>query len=277
MIARVDSVLRQAHSDPLPGSGGRTLKLVSWSDEDSVPPPGGGCPQEILPPAWDTGIPALDIRLRDAKSDGFFWARMKWWEDQFTDKRTLAGMTLGELGAKIEGTIHNQMHLRWAAPPRDPELDIIIPFRPGIDIGEKWDAQSYDTTFDEHSAHVSPNFWRLHKWVDNRINDWGEVHVALGHVEAVANWNGQGIVWYRPKGPDGDTWLQVDDPWEGGFPVDPNAGDPPDPDKLITDMEQAHRWIHGLEPLPGGPRLAADAVRHQAVQTINLKELFARF
>lgn len=49
------------------------------------------------------------------QSDEFYWSRMRWWDQQFKDPTYLATLTLGELGALLECTVHNDMHMRWAA------------------------------------------------------------------------------------------------------------------------------------------------------------------
>ena len=200
--------------------------LQSWSRLDAIPAPGLGCSDERVPefvPAfqnWEDGVgekggkvvPGVVIpgflatRVREIKSDGFFWQRMNWWQEQFKDEAYLRTITLGELGARMELSVHNQMHIRWSAYPSSGTL-----LRNEKDIDRRWDDPAYDTLFDEYSSHVNPIFFRLHKWLDNRIEGWAEAHAA--DVERYRT--DQGFDWFRDKG-GGRRWVQVREPWMGG-------------------------------------------------------------
>ena len=50
--------------------------------------------------------------------------------------------------------------------------------RGDFDFDEKWDDPKYDYLGDFHSSHVNPMFWRLHGWVNDRIEDWYNAHEA---------------------------------------------------------------------------------------------------
>ncbi|HUK88893.1 MAG TPA: hypothetical protein VLZ81_00725, partial [Blastocatellia bacterium] len=173
MIAMADQALKAGGKGP----------IQPWSDRDALPPPKGGCPDEQVPdftprfedpknPDKPVEPVSLQIRVREIKSDGFFWDKMNWWGHEFRDRGGLKAMTLGELGSRLEMGIHNQMHIRWSAYPSNGWKLI----RDESDIRGKWDDPGYDTLFDEYSSHVNPIFFRLHKWIDNRIEDWAEAH-----------------------------------------------------------------------------------------------------
>ncbi|MFF5363741.1 hypothetical protein ACFY4I_30850 [Streptomyces scabiei] len=130
-----------------------------------------------VPPAF--GVPGdsqFTNAIREAKTEQSF-NRIRTEEAKYTDPARLRGMTLRRLGAEIEFGIHNMMHLRWAA--QMPE------YRPGGDefsIDPRWDDASYNWLADTYSAHVNPIFWKLHGWVDARIDDWMAANELTGPV-----------------------------------------------------------------------------------------------
>ena len=78
-------------------------------------------------------------------------------------------LTLGQLGALIEFTVHNNLHNRFAAEPMDYRPDGISPDDP---VDPQWDTPEYDYLGDIYSSHVNPVFWFLHGWVDSSIDRW---------------------------------------------------------------------------------------------------------
>jgi hypothetical protein len=142
-----------------------------------------------VPPAWDSGDAGLNAYLQETKSDAFFQQTMQSWERQLTDLNWLRGRSLGEVGARIEFTIHNRMHMRWCSNPGDirPDID---PARPG-DIDGRWDAAAYDWLGDTYSSHVHPWFWKIHGWVDARIEDWKRANGVIGPIAWKGTWVGQ--------------------------------------------------------------------------------------
>lgn len=97
-------------------------------------------------------------------------------------------MTLGELGSRMEFSIHNMMHMRWCNQfePR-PDVDATTLEQ----IGHEWDKISYNWLGDTYSSHVNPVFWKLHGWIDNRINDWMAANNLTGPVTWVGTWVGK--------------------------------------------------------------------------------------
>ena len=128
------------------------------------------------------------------------------------------------------------MHIRWSAPPRDPETNALLPLgRPDEDISDRWDNPKYDWLGEFYSSHVNPIFWRLHGWIDDRIEDWASAHdrIAPGSVERIEL---GGVPWFKT-----DDWVQVDFPWVwprslGGF--DPTNDTPPMRAKRIESMKK---------------------------------------
>ena len=138
-----------------------------------------------VPPAWATGDADLDAHLVDIKSSGAF-ATFQQWERAFTDPARLRGWTLGQLGSRVEFTIHNAMHMRWCANPGPIRADGAL-----FDtVDPRWDDPAYDWLGDPYASHVNPTFWKLHGWIDDRIGDWQRAHGLTGDVAWVGTWTG---------------------------------------------------------------------------------------
>jgi hypothetical protein len=234
MIAMVNKMLTDA----------KKPTLAAWSDTDTIPAPKRGCPDEAVPeflpffedPAGGPPIRLdwLQLRVKEMKSDSFYWSRMNWWGIEFRDFGALRNMTLGELGSRLEFSVHNQMHIRWSAYPSNGWLAI----RNEPDFRTKWDDPGYDTLFDEYSSHVSPIFFRLHKWIDNRIEDWAE---AQG--ERVTRYDtGLGFYWYKAK----PEWIEVPEPWASPYGMTHPS---PDEEKArIATMEKVGPILFPPQP-----------------------------
>ena len=168
MIGAVNEVLAEVGDPAYP-------KVESWV---RVPPPSD---QDYpVPPAWDPG-------LEEVKSDEYYWDEIAPMEREYTSEEYLKSVTLGQLGADLEFTIHNDMHMRWAAPspmgirPRTP-------LNQPVDL--RWDDPAYDYLGDTYSSHVNPIFWSLHGWVDDRIEDWKRAHGIAGPMQWKGTWVG---------------------------------------------------------------------------------------
>jgi hypothetical protein len=170
MIADVNAVLAGV-GDP------NYTRVEGWT---VAPPPGD--PDYPVPPAWfnPTLEPFLPLsRLRRVKSDVYYYKRFLYWQALFTDPGYLRRVSLGELGVMIELSIHNMMHLRWGAAagssfpsPEEPTQIEGIP--------TEWDDPRYDFLVETYSSHVNPIFWKLHGWIDDRVEDW---RLANGVIE----------------------------------------------------------------------------------------------
>jgi hypothetical protein len=156
----------------------------------------------MIPPAE----PADDDSIKYLKSSVYFRSVMGQLEGQFKRQRHLAGLSLGALGNLLEFTIHNQMHMRWSSISRDPASGKPA-MRGDFDFDPKWDDSKYDYLGDFHSSHVNPLFWRLHGWVDDRIEDWFNAHEAAQKGE-IERYEYQGISWFKPG-----KWVQVEKPF----------------------------------------------------------------
>lgn len=177
---------------------------VAWV----VPPQPGDA--EDAPPAWE--IPAnrvLERRIRALKTDEYYWSRLRWWDRDFKDPSHLRTLSLGELGSLIEFSMHNDMHMRWSAQPADPDTGRPGQGRPSWDIDRRWDRPAYDYLGEFYSSHVNPFFWRLHGWVDDRIDDWFRAHEEA-HPGEITRIEHGGVQWFAAG-----KWVVASDPWSG--------------------------------------------------------------
>jgi hypothetical protein len=176
MIAMVNRKLEEIN-DPLYQKVEGWKKVPRPIDEDYP-----------VPPPWTTDDLGFNSFIRDVKSDQYFEANFVRWERDYTDPTYLSQITLGEYGARLEFSIHNMMHMRWAKEPQGerPPADPTNPS--SIDI--QWDDPSYDYLGDTYSSHVNPIFWKLHGWIDERIEDWKNAHGITGPIEWIGTWMG---------------------------------------------------------------------------------------
>ncbi len=183
-------------------------KPIEWAE---IPQPGADGPQNSdgVPAAWPIPpAPFLARRFAALKTDEFFWSRMRWWDYEFKNPAFLASLTLGQLGSLIEFSVHNDMHIRWSAVPRDPVTNVILPTgRPDWDISTKWNSPKYDWLGEFYASHVNPIFWRLHGWIDDRIEDWFKAH-ELSHPGVIKRVSKGGVDWF-----EGEHWVAVEYPW----------------------------------------------------------------
>ena len=172
MIKFVNQILNDV-SDP------QYPKVEGWK---IIPRPGDL--DYPIPPAWQGSDPIFAT----TKSVEFF-DNFERWENRFTNPNFLSQITLGGLGSRLEFSIHNMMHLRWASPPIPQE-------RPFIDatgastIDVQFDDPSYDFLADTYSSHVNPIFWKLHGWIDDRIEDWKNANGITGNIQWTGTWMG---------------------------------------------------------------------------------------
>src|SRR5206468_651055 len=102
-------------------------------------------------------------------------------------------------GARIEHTIHNSLHMRFSSDPgaARPDVDSVDPST----IDAKWDAVGYDYLDDTYSSQVNPVFWKIHGWVDDRIEDWKRAHGIAGEIAWKGTWSGPEDHHKGPMGP----------------------------------------------------------------------------
>lgn len=152
----------------------------------------------VPPPARD------DDTDKMMKSAAFRNGTMRPQSDLFRSPRYLSALSLGQLGNLLEFTIHGWMHVRWTHTRYDPETGEIIGRQSLFDIDPRWDDPANDDLGDFYSSHVHPTFWRLHGWVDDRINDWAAVNADRVTPATVG-----GVPWFATDG----ELVQVHEPF----------------------------------------------------------------
>lgn len=178
MIAAVNAKLEEVKDPNYP-------VIVPWGE---IPRPGSA--DYPVPPPYPTGDSDLDARLVKVKSDEYFNEMMLAWEAKYTDPAVLRSMSLGKLGANLEVTVHNNMHMRWSGPPvpgMRPDSDVTHP----EEIDVSWDLPQYNWLGDTYSSHVNPVFWKLHGWIDARIEDWKRANGVVGDIPWRGTWIGK--------------------------------------------------------------------------------------
>jgi hypothetical protein len=158
MIAQVNEVLQRVGDPNYP-------RVEGWQ---SLPAPSDL--EFPVPPAWDSGDQAFNQSLQRVKSPEFLEEVMQEWECYYLLPDNLRRLSLGQLGALVEFTVHNNMHIRWCAQPIGDRPDL-EPTNPDA-IPTEWDDPSYDFLGDTYSSHVNPIFWYLRSWVDMCVDRW---------------------------------------------------------------------------------------------------------
>jgi hypothetical protein len=212
MIGMVRGIYQQA---------GRPM-IAPWED---LPAP--ATPQVVYQGQPDPDDPAQVVFVRDGAASGaavpnpssdaerwvkspeYFATVMQPLSQVFRQPRILASMSLGALGNLLETTIHNAMHQRWASVARNPRTGQ-PELRDDFDFGPDWNDPRYDHLGEFYSSHVNPVFWRLHGWIDRRIDDWfaAQEQAYPGRITQAPL---AGVPWFAVNEP----WVQVAAPLSG--------------------------------------------------------------
>lgn len=108
-------------------------------------------------------------------------------EQKLKNATRLRKMTLGQLGTQIEFTIHSWLHMRFSGASSYGYRPEAVETIPNIDV--KWDNASYNWLVDTYSSHVNPVFWKIHGWIDDRVEDW-RIANDIDEIEWIGNWTG---------------------------------------------------------------------------------------
>jgi hypothetical protein len=160
-----------------PTADGKAFQLDPDASGFMIPPP------EATEEPWDALI----------KSPTFLSVPMRPTFTLYRSARWLSGLTLGQLGNLIEWSIHGWMHNRWGDTIYDSNGQV-MGREDLFDVDPKWDVAENDDLLDFYSSHVHPIFWRLHGWIDDRIEDWAKAHPEVEHAAV------NGVRWFMADG-----------------------------------------------------------------------------
>jgi hypothetical protein len=173
------------------------------------------------------------------KSPAFLRGVMRPLQELFQRSRFLSALSLGQLGNLIEFTIHGWMHVRWTQTIYDATSGEAIGRSSLFDINPEWDDPSNDDLGDFYSSHVHPIFWRLHGWVDDRINDWARVNAPRIKTATI-----DGVSWFAADG----QLVQVSDPFY--WPSHGHHHEPEEGDVDVRVMEEVMSIMKGVIEQP---------------------------
>jgi hypothetical protein len=206
-----------------------------------LPPPGNPDGFAVMPNWAEPGEEDDARRQAALKSDQYYWLHLFPASQKFQDPVYLATLSLGALGALIEWTIHNDMHMRWTSEPVDPVTGQRLPDgRNALDLDPKWDDPKYDSLSEPYSSLVNPVFWRLHGWIDDRIDDWFLAHELVHPGQVIRKIYG-GVDWFEQG-----KWVALEEPWAA--PADEDRSEHGGPD--IPTMELVNMIVFGPEDMP---------------------------
>lgn len=130
----------------------------------------------------DEIYPVFDPRV--PKNGGF--ELMRQWHQQVTSPEVLSNpsVTLGAFGEYLENGLHNSMHMRHANPKGAISAFNQLPafFNISEDANSELNRPSNDWLGHPYSSHVNPFFWRLHGYIEDRLNAWLAAHNFKGFL-----------------------------------------------------------------------------------------------
>lgn len=214
MIKMVRDMYKQMNLEPIrswamiPPPGAISAEPDYSIKPVKLPPPGNPDGFAVMPNWAEPGMEDDARRQGALKSDFYYWSHLFPASQKFQDPGYLATLTLGALGALLEWTIHNDMHMRWTSEPVDPKTgEKVSSGRDALDLDPKWDDPKYDSLSEPYSSLANPIFWRLHGWIDDRIDDWFNAHQAV-HSGEVKRRTIDGIDWFETG-----KWVLLEEPW----------------------------------------------------------------
>ena len=221
MISMVREVYESAGTEPPTGwvnIPGLVSPHYAYKEVDDPSAPGKKVYQYdgtqsglMVPPATDDFLSQFGESaptFHFIKSSRFFTVIMRNLDQWLRRPNILAQLTLAAYGNLLEMTIHNWMHMRWASVPRDP-VSGVVETRGSYDVDTRWDDPRNDYLGDFHSSHVNPIFWKLHGWVDDRIEDWFRAHDAV-RPGAIKRDTLREVPWFAQDG----TWVLKSNPFD---------------------------------------------------------------
>ncbi len=149
-------------------------------------------------------------QAQDPTLKKYFDARYKTlmtWHKRAIDEKWVKTQSLSEYGLWLEANLHNNMHMTWAHPTQwytsyEPSMEEIM------SQPNKYPAfnhPSNNSLAGTYTSHVNPNFYRLHGYVDARIQTWLKAHDFDKIAEICPAYDSKCYQWKRT--------------WDGGIPA----------------------------------------------------------
>ena len=225
-----------------------------------------------VPPAWTIpDDPDTTSWLHELRKTSTVYAKFQAWEALYTDPGYLATLSLGELGSRVEFTIHNWMHMRWASiPPRS----INRPSQARSAVAERPCIPRLRRQVDPARIRLSRRDIRPRTSIrssgactagfDDRIEDWFRAQ-KTARPGTIKRAQLNGVAWFETDG----RWVVHDEPWEGRRLPDDGHGHHGHGGRHaghgglaldVATMKQALTIIFGPEP-GAAPTIAAEGAQ----------------
>lgn len=153
------------HGAPMQAGGFvRGWREIPWDHADPV------WPMPVVDLTSDPRFPAIFGRSKEQAATAVYQRRVS---EQFANREWLRSQTIDQFGTQLEFTIHGWMHMHWSpAPPANPN---------NLDASNDWLGSPF-------SSHVNRHFWKLHGWIDDRINAWEDARGEAANLSG--GWDG---------------------------------------------------------------------------------------
>ncbi len=128
--------------------------------------------------------------------------------------------------------------MRWCSQPSlgiRPDVDVAHPEL----IDAKWDDVSYAWLGDTYSSHVNSIFWKIHGWVDDRIEDWKRANNVVGDIVWKGKWVGKEM-----SQPDPHSFLAALSAVVGHNHHGGSHGSLAEMEKAVAILARAKRFCH---------------------------------
>lgn len=119
-------------------------------------------------PAEDDPTSPVPTENRDPET----YAELKRWDAQAKDETFLRSKSLGEYGAWLEENLHNGAHMYWSDAAIGDKYGPLEPQSIFAQSSADADATENDYLGSTYASHVNPVFYRIHGYVNARIEDW---------------------------------------------------------------------------------------------------------
>lgn len=175
MIRKADEIARANPVNP-------PFRFRAW---DTIPRP-----RDInygVPPEYDAENVETTTSTNRWKTDDIYYNYIVPREARWKDPNYLRTLTLGQFGSIMEYTLHNGLHMRWSEKT-DYGLRM-RPRNPVPNVDSRWDSANYTWLIDSYASATNPYFYKIHLWIDERLEDWRRAN-GLREITWKGTWVG---------------------------------------------------------------------------------------